>query len=74
MRKPRNLKSIPQRGLYAGIGETLCGHEIYIGGDYYGDSAQVHLFTDEARRLGEWLLKAADYLEAKRCLKRKGKK
>jgi hypothetical protein len=61
--------------VYAGIGETSFEPQIYVGGDYYSDSAQIHLFADEARKLGEWLIKAADYLEQPRCLaKRKVKK
>lgn len=73
MRKPRPLKRIPRRGVYAGCCETSSEHQFYIGGDYYGDSAQIHLFADEARKLGEWLIKAADYLEQPRCLAKRKK-
>lgn len=71
MRKPRSLRCKPRRGSYAGISETSYEHSVYIGGDYYGDSAQIHLFKDEVRRLGEWLIKAADYLEEKPAAERK---
>jgi hypothetical protein len=67
--KPRPLEQMNSRGKtrgsYAGISkaETKFDHSIYIGGDYYESSAQIHLFPDEAERLGKWLLKAAKYFE-----------
>lgn len=74
VQKPRALKKLPRRGLYAGIGETSHEHQIYIGGDYYGDSAQIHLFDDEAERLGRWLIQAAAYLRRARLARRGGGK
>ncbi len=65
MRKPKPLTSKTHRGSYAGIRETSYEHQVYIGGDYYGDAAQIHLFADEVERLGKWLLKAAEYLKTK---------
>lgn len=66
MRKPKYLRPMPERGTSAGIEKTIYGHIVFIGGDYYGDHAQIHLFADEAERLGKWLLKAAEYFKAKR--------
>lgn len=64
-RKPRPILGAPGDHLYAGIEPTYLGHPIYIGGDYYDSTAQIHLQAHEAERLGKWLIKAAEYLKQK---------
>lgn len=72
-RKPLPLRKIPKRGVYAGI--RSCSDEwppVWVmGRDYYGNSTQIDLHTDEAERLGKWLIKAAEYLKQREA---KGKR
>lgn len=56
----KQLKRKPDRGLYAGVDGTAVERPVYIGGDYYQDSAQIHLRWDEAERLASWLTQAVD--------------
>lgn len=63
-RKPKNLEQLKMQ-VYAGIDPTDKNTLVYIGGPYYGDSAQIHVPAREVRRLAEYLLRAAEYLEGR---------
>lgn len=56
----KHLKSVD-----ASIGQPNSEFKLVLTGDYYDNSAQIHVNPKEARKLAAWLNAAADYLEYK---------
>lgn len=66
-RKPKGLISrMTDPEIYAGFDERPADvFVVYIGGQYYQSSAQIHLTEKDVLRLAPWLAKAAAYLKSR---------
>lgn len=77
MRKPKGLNfngNVGGLNVYAGLyDEDDCdGRSVYIGGDYYCDTAQIHLNRADVIALSAWLNKVTAWMKTSRKTKRAG--
>lgn len=64
MRKPKLLNTTRKSDVYAGIVNKT--NPVYVGVVYFEYSAHINLSKYDVRRLGQWLINVADYLDSKK--------